>query len=459
VFFSVLIGSYALGHIMPDLVAFNNAQSAGIKIFETINRVSPIDIESEEGIKLDKAEGRIQLKNVSFIYPSRPEVKTLKNVSLDIEPGTTVALVGSSGSGKSNILYFFLFFISIRFVFVYLPFHFFIGTVVSLRFYDPIEGEILVDEHDIKGLNLKWFRRQMSLVGQEPVLFNTTVAENVSHGLIGSIYENLDKEKKREMIVQACIMANAHDFIMNLPDQYETNVGERGTLLSGGQKQRVAIARAIIKDPKILLLDDATSALDTQSEGIVQDALDKASKDRTTIVIAHRLSTIRNATKIVVMSDGEIVEVGTHNELIQNREGTYSKLVEAQEIQNQKDESKSKLYNDSLNVFPEEDYSLSKIVTNKSSRSAITASEYDDIEKGVAKLDYEFSTLELIRKVVKINRPEWFLIFIGLIASIICGMIYPLFSVIFGKVVNAFAQPEEELRKDAKFWSLMFRKF
>ena len=133
--------------------------------------------------------------------------------------------------------------------------------------------------------------------GTGTVLFNTTVAENVSHGLIGSIYKNLDKEKKREMIVQACIMANAHDFIMNLPDQYETNVGERGTLLSGGQKQRVAIARAIIKDPKILLLDEATSALDTQSEGIVQDALDKASKDRTTIVIAHRLSTIRNATK------------------------------------------------------------------------------------------------------------------------------------------------------------------
>ena len=326
---------------------------------------------------------------------------------------------------------------SVSFIYLFIPLFLFLflGTIVSLalRFYDPIEGEILVDEHDIKGLNLKWFRRQMSLVGQEPVLFNTTVAENVSHGLIGSIYKNLDKEKKREMIVQACIMANAHDFIMNLPDQYETNVGERGTLLSGGQKQRVAIARAIIKDPKILLLDEATSALDTQSEGIVQDALDKASKDRTTIVIAHRLSTIRNATKIVVMSDGEIVEVGTHNELIQNREGTYSKLVEAQEIQNQKDESKSKLYNDSLNVFPEEDYSLSKIVTNKSSRSAITASEYDDIEKGVAKLDYEFSTLELIRKVVKINRPEWFLIFIRLITSIICGMVYPFFSIIFGK--------------------------
>src|ERR1043165_293517 len=172
----------------------------------------------------------------------------------------------------------------------------------------------------------------MSLVGQEPVLFNTTVAGNVAHGLIGSVYENLDSDKKREMIVQACIMANAHDFIMNLPNKYETSVGERGLLLSGGQKQRIAIARAIIKDPKILLLDEATSALDTQSEGIVQDALDKASKDRTTIVIAHRLSTIRNATKIVVMGNGEIVETGTHDELMQ-KEGAYSKLVAAQEIQ------------------------------------------------------------------------------------------------------------------------------
>ncbi|CAG8444023.1 151_t:CDS:2 [Funneliformis mosseae] len=422
VFFSVLIGSYALGNVMPDIVSFNTAQVAGKKIFETINRIPPIDIESKEGNELDQIEGRIQLKNISFIYPSRPEIKTLKNVSLDIEPGTTVALVGSSGSGKSTIV------------------------SLILRFYDPIEGEILVDGHDIKGFNLKWLRRQMSLVSQEPVLFNTSIAENVSHGLIGSAYENVDPDKKHEMIVQACKMANAHDFIMKLPDKYETNVGERGFLLSGGQKQRIAIARAIVKDPKILLLDEATSALDTKSEGIVQDALDKASKNRTTVVIAHRLSTIRNATKIVVMSNGEIVETGTHNELIQEQEGPYSKLVAAQKIQQQNEEKSNK-------DISEEGIALSKVISNKSimsTKSSCIVNELNDIEKG-ANLDYQYTTWELIKKVAKINRPEWYLMIMGFFASIVSGMTYPLFAFIYGKVINSFSKPVVELREDATF--------
>ncbi|RIA99696.1 P-loop containing nucleoside triphosphate hydrolase protein, partial [Glomus cerebriforme] len=431
VFFSVLTGSYSISYMLPDLAVFNNAQGAGNKIFETISRISPINIESDEGDKLDKVEGRIQLKNISFAYPSRFEIMTLKNVSLDIEPGTTVALVGFSGSGKSTIV------------------------SLILRFYDTIEGEILFDGHNIKGLNLKWLRRQTSLVGQEPVLFNTTIEENIAHGLIGSIYENIDKDKKHKMIVQACIIANAHDFIMNLPDKYETNVGEKGFLLSGGQKQRIAIARAIVKDPKILLLDEATSALDTQSESIVQDALDKASKNRTTIVIAHRLSTIRNATKIVVMNNGEIVEIGTHDELIQNQEGTYSKLVSAQEIQFKKEKSESKVtFVDSSSIVPE-DYLLSKVITNKFSKSAFSIREYNDIEKGGI-LDYKYTKWELIKKIGKINHPEWYLIFIGIIAAFICGTAYPLYSFVYGKVINAFAEPKDELRKDANFWSLMF---
>ncbi|CAG8855893.1 18674_t:CDS:1, partial [Gigaspora margarita] len=156
--------------------------------------------------------------------------------------------------------------------------------------------------------------------------------ENVSYGLIGSIYENLPDNEKRKRIENACKVADAHNFIMNFPDKYETMVGERGILLSGGQKQRIAIARAIIKDPKILLLDEATSALDTQSESIIQNALDKTSKGRTTIVVAHRLSTIRNATKIIVMNKGIIIESGTHKELM-NKKGYYFKIVETQKIQ------------------------------------------------------------------------------------------------------------------------------
>ncbi|GBC34824.2 ABC multidrug transporter Mdr1 [Rhizophagus irregularis DAOM 181602=DAOM 197198] len=439
VFFAVLIGAFALGHIAPDLQAFSFAIGAGSKIFETINRIPPIDIASESGEKLDNVEGRIQLKNVSFIYPARPEVMTLKNLSIEIEPGSTVALVGSSGSGKSTIV------------------------SLALRFYDPIEGEIYLDGHDIKGLNLQWLRRQMSLVGQEPVLFNTTIAGNVAHGLIGSVYENIDKDKKQIMIEQACRMANAHDFIMNLPDKYETNVGERGFLLSGGQKQRIAIARAIVKDPKILLLDEATSALDTQSEGIVQDALDKASKNRTTIVIAHRLSTIRNATKIVVMNHGVIVESGTHDELM-SKKGSYFNLVEAQRIQQAKKAKESTENEDSSDVLvtarnedivPEEDHAIGRVITNKSASSAILVKRKADLEAGM-KFDYEFTTIELLRKVTKINKPEIPFIILGLFSSIVSGVVYPVFAIIFAKIIQSFSKTGDELRNDAKFWALMF---
>ena len=166
----------------------------------------------------------------------------------------------------------------------------------------------------------------LGLVSQEPTLFATTVRGNVEHGLIGSKWENASDAEKTKLVQQACIDANAHDFILKLPNGYETNVGERGMLLSGGQKQRVAIARAIVSDPRVLLLDEATSALDTQSEGIVQDALDKASRGRTTITIAHRLSTIKDADLILVMGGGEILEQGTHNSLLADENGPVSQL-------------------------------------------------------------------------------------------------------------------------------------
>ena len=208
----------------------------------------------------------------------------------------TVALVGESGCGKS--------------------------TVISLleRFYDPETGQILLDGIDIKKLQVKWLRQQIGLVGQEPILFNTTIRENIIYGLNGGI-------ASEEEIIAAAQAANAHKFIMELPEGYNTSVGEQGIQLSGGQKQRVAIARAIIRDPKILLLDEATSALDAESEHIVQEALERVMINRSVIVIAHRLSTIKNANLIAVVKDGVVIEQGRHDELLNSKEGEYASLV------------------------------------------------------------------------------------------------------------------------------------
>ncbi|KAJ1475715.1 ATP-binding cassette transporter [Baffinella frigidus] len=271
------------------------AQAAG-RVFEVVDRVSKIDHESDAGAKPPVVHGKIEMENVCFAYPSRPDQKVCNDFSLVVEAGTTVALVGASGSGKS--------------------------TVVSLveRFYDPDSGSVKMDGVDIRELNVRWLREQIGLVGQEPVLFAGTIADNIANGKVGAT---------REEVEEAAKMANAYSFIMEFPAGFETDVGQKGGQLSGGQKQRVAIARAMIKNPSILLLDEATSALDTTSEKVVQQALDELMRKtkRTTIVIAHRLSTIRNADRICVVKRGRVVEQGTHDQLMANApNGAYYKL-------------------------------------------------------------------------------------------------------------------------------------
>ena len=245
----------------------------------------------------------LEVNHVSFAYPDG--TKVCENLSFGVEEGEIGCLLGPSGCGKS--------------------------TAVALieRFYDPSAGAILLDGKDIKTLRLSWLRQQIGLVSQEPVLFTGSIAENIAYGKEGATKEEIEA---------AARMANAHDFISAFPDSYATQVGEKGVQLSGGQKQRVAIARAIVRDPKILILDEATSALDSASEKVVQEALDSLllAKKRTTIVIAHRLSTIKKADKIVVFSDGVVVEQGTYDELLLNPEGAFSALVRNSQRNTQK---------------------------------------------------------------------------------------------------------------------------
>ncbi|SJZ47353.1 lipid A export permease/ATP-binding protein MsbA [Selenihalanaerobacter shriftii] len=269
------------------------ALAAADRIFEIMDL--EVDIkEKKEAIELGEVDGKIEFKDVWFSY--NEDEMVLKGIDLVANPGEVVALVGPSGAGKS--------------------------TLVDLipRFYDPQNGEVLIDGYNIKDLTIGSLRDKMGIVPQETMLFGGTVKDNIAYGSI---------DRVKEEVVAAAKAANAHEFIMEFSDGYDTAVSERGSSLSGGQRQRVAIARAILKDPKILILDEATSALDTESEALVQEALERLMQNRTTFVIAHRLSTILNADRIVVLDEGEIIETGTHEELLATG-GLYSSLYEVQ---------------------------------------------------------------------------------------------------------------------------------
>ncbi|GLJ36728.1 hypothetical protein SUGI_0739320 [Cryptomeria japonica] len=412
-----VMGGLGLGTAIPNIRYFSEACGAARRILDMIERVPIIDSDDSKGEILEQVRGEVEFRNVEFAYPSRPESLVFRNFSLTIPPSKTVALVGGSGSGKS--------------------------TAVALveRFYDPLGGQILLDGVDMRELNLKWLRSQIGLVSQEPALFATSIKENILFGKEGGSMED---------VIAAAQAANAHKFITQLPNGYETQVGERGVQMSGGQKQRIAIARAMIRDPRILVLDEATSALDAESEKIVQEALDNASIGRTTLIIAHRLSTIRNADFIAVVHGGHVIESGQHSDLISRDGGAYATLVQLQEMTSHLDESEDQ-YCDLRDAAHARGRSSSFVSKSSSYRSISVHPEQEKQQQEVV------SSAPSFRRLLMLNAPEWKQALLGCLGAIVFGAVQPTYSFFSGAMLSVFFfKDHDKIKSETKKYSLIF---
>ncbi|KAI1346307.1 multidrug resistance protein [Xylaria sp. FL0043] len=469
VLFSVFMLVFSLERISTPLIALGKATVAACEFFVVIDAPRP-----EPGELRDpdvSASNDIVFKDVDFAYPSRPHVKVLDQLNLTIEAGKLTAIVGPSGSGKSTIVGLVERWYTLHDQHIIAkaidkqkkkkeekkknkkktddddsdddepssepeP----TGPVVELK------GSVSCGDHELDKVHLKWWRSQIGLVQQEPFLFHDTVYNNVAYGLIGSEMENETEDRKKELVREACKEAFADEFIDRLPEGYDTMVGDNGMKLSGGQRQRICIARAIIKRPKILILDEATSAIDVRGERIVQAALDRVSQGRTTITIAHRLSTIKKADTIVVLKKGKVVEKGTHESLLENERGVYYGLVNAQQL------SLGEPTDASDSEEPEEE-DITAILTRE--KSAAKSDTGDDPKPEGWKNRGLFGSFGKLLYEQRSRFPSYGVI---IVAAAAAGSNAPLQAWLFAKIIVVFQLINDlpKFTSEANFWSLIW---
>ncbi|KAI9154905.1 Multidrug resistance protein 1-like protein 1 [Paramyrothecium foliicola] len=455
VLMSVMMILTSMERISTPLMAVSKAMVAACELFTVIDAAPP----AHGTLRPDMAGQDIVFDNVTFAYPSRPGVTVLNNMSFHIQSGQQIAFVGASGSGKSTIVGLLERWYTLG---AYRALPQVTGSKTSTESTPPEKvqiadaprasegsarnGSIRVGNHDIKDLDLKWWRSQIGLVQQEPFLFNDTIFNNVAHGLIGTEWADATEERKRQLVQEACAEAYADNFIQRLPDKYYTRVGDSGAKLSGGQRQRIAIARSIIKKPRIIIFDEATSAIDVKSERIVQAAIDRISKNRTTITIAHRLSTVKKSDCIFVLSRGQVVESGTHECLMEKADGVYRNLALAQSL-HLSAESEPTAGDEPSEVLVAADKALSDVDGFKPLNLAQKQDVIKNADRGVfrsfGKLLYEQKT-------------QW-PSYLGMILGAMCVAAgTPLQAWLFAKAVGLFLLQQNAINDEANFWGLMW---
>ncbi|TGO92120.1 hypothetical protein BPOR_0010g00320 [Botrytis porri] len=452
VLMSVVMVAMAVSQTAAPIMAAGKAATAATDFFAVIDTPRP----GTSGLKEPEVSARedITLNSVTFAYPSRPHVKVLDDLSMRFESGKITAIVGASGSGKSTIVGLLERWYNLEEQRIVIPPSAMRDEKKDKKKeerpktpeecdekQDPValSGIIACGSNELRSLDLKWWRTQIGLVQQEPFIFNDTIAKNVEYGLIGSEWELENTDMKRKLVIEACKEAFADEYIVKLPLGYDTQVGDAGIKLSGGQRQRLAIARSIIKRPKILILDEATSAIDVRGEQIVQAALDKVSEGRTTITIAHRLSTIIKADKIVVLKKEKLIEEGTHEELLSNPDSAYSALVNAQQL------SLGDVYQEESNLVETTDPLKRKMSAAEKEKEQKEAVAYKP--KGLAR------SLGLFLYEQR-ARSQWYLMLV--IGAIAAGAAYPIQAYLFAQIISVFSLTGPRLKAATEHYALMF---